>query len=119
MTLPRMLPKRRRRDNRVRCQGHRTWVARHSCCVPGCDATVCEASHVSEGVPLSDCAGQGMKSGDNWTWSLCHGHHVEFDAGERKFCTKYQVDAVARAQEFAENSQILRRYYAKQQRSVA
>lgn len=104
MPLPRMLPKPKRRDNRIRSQAHRTWVAKHRCCVPGCNATYCVASHVKVGVPQRDCAGQSLKSGDNWVWSLCDPHHEEYDAGQEKFCTRYRIDALTLAAEFWQRS---------------
>lgn len=118
MTLPRMLPRKRKRDNRVRSRAHMNWVKRHRCCVPGCRATECDPSHVSEGVPAEDRGGQSLKPGDNWTWSLCRPHHREFDAGEEVFCAKYRVDAIERAREFWEKSPHRRSIEAKMQRAA-
>jgi hypothetical protein len=90
----------RRTDERV-CAGHRAWVRRHHCSVPGCRRTPIECAHVRSGGD----GGMGMKPSDKWTISLCGFHHREqHRIGEREFERRHVIDLVAIAEEFARRS---------------
>lgn len=115
-TLPPMLPKKPKRDNRVRCPAHLKWVAQHWCVVPGCDERDPEkivAHHVRNGTD----GGMGMKPGDQWVVSLSHKHHVELHAiGEDTFAERYDIDPKALAEEFWRRSPHRRAWEAKQRK---
>lgn len=83
------------------CAGHRAWVRRHYCSVPGCRRTPIVCAHVRTG---SD-GGMGMKPSDRWSISLCEYHHLEqHQIGERAFEVRYSIDMTALASEFAQRS---------------
>lgn len=108
MTLPRRLPKERRRDanSRIRSVGHLRFVRGHVCAVNGCGNRGIEAAHVRCGTG----GGTSLKPGDDWTISLCRDHHAEqHRIGEPAFEKKYGIDMKALAQEFAAKSPALRR----------
>ncbi len=105
MTLPKILPVEGRKAKRVRCPAHTSWVRRHACCVPGCARRPIEAHHWRYGLPAGDKAGTGQKPGDQWTISLCSGHHQEIHiSGCRTFEETYDIDGLALAREFAGKS---------------
>ena len=98
MTLPRMLPKKPKRDGRIRSQAHLRWVRAHLCCVANgnCEGPI-EAAHVRTGTG----GGTGLKPGDNWAISLCRLHHgVQHQRGEGLFETTFGIDMKALAVEF-------------------
>lgn len=100
-----LLPNRQRRPRRATqtrsFPGHRAWVRRHHCSVPGCDRLPVECAHVRQG---SD-GGTGLKPSDNLTVSLCRQHHAEqHRIGESAFERKYGIELVAIAKEFARRS---------------
>ena len=114
--LPRKLPKRPKRDNRVRCPGHLAFIRLHMCVVPGCNDTIIEAAHVRS----SRDGGIAMKPGDQFAVSLCHWHHEQQHVmGEPQFQRFFQVDLLGLAQEFARRSPALARYRAKQKKKAA
>ena len=81
--------------------GHRAWVRRHHCCVPGCDRRDIECAHVRGGAD----GGIGLKPSDRWAISLCSRHHAEQHAiGEQSFEAKYGIDLAALARLFARRS---------------
>ena len=99
--LPAMLPKKKHRITRVRCQGHLAWVRKHRCCVPNCLGDVIQAAHVRS----SRDAGIGQKPGDQWTISLCLWHHAQQGGeGEPAFQKRHGIDMIALAKEFAAKS---------------
>lgn len=99
--LPRRLPRKPRREGVIRSPSHRAFVRSHECSVPGCDRQPIECAHVRKGTD----AGVGMKPGDNWTISLCRGHHAEQHThGEGWFAAWYKIDMKALAAEFWEKS---------------
>ena len=119
MTLPRLLPRKRRRDNRVRCPAHLKWIRCHACCAFltswGCAGPI-EAAHVRS----ETNGGVALKPGDDNVISLCRFHHGEqHRVGEPEFERKYNIDMKALAREFAEKSPPLRRYHAKMKREAA
>ena len=99
--LPPMLPKKKHRTTRVRCQSHLAWVRKHRCCVPGCMGDEIQAAHVR-----SSCdGGMGQKPGDQWTISLCLWHHMQqHEEGEPIFQKIHGIDMIALAKEFAAKS---------------
>ena len=106
-----MLPKRIaknviKRGTRLRSPAHLSFVRSHQCCVPGCDGRPIEAAHVRTGTG----GGMGVKPGDDWTISLCRGHHAEqHQIGEPAFEQKYAIDMKKLATEFAAASAPLKR----------
>ena len=101
MTLPRMLPKPKRRDNRIRSQAHLKWVRRHGCCVPCCPEHRIEAAHVRNGTD----GGTSLKPGDDNVIALCWWHHrQQHEIGEAAFEKFYQIDMKALAREFWQRS---------------
>lgn len=99
------------RDKRDRCPGHLNFVRSHECSVkgPGCDGPI-EVAHVRTGTG----GGMGLKPGDQWTISLCRGHHAEQHRhGEVAFERMHSIDMKKLAQEFAAASLPWRRYLAK------
>ena len=99
------LPKRieRRRSERVQRSfpGHRAWVRRHHCCVPGCVELPIECAHVRTGTD----GGVGLKPSDRWVVSLCKLHHAEqHQNGEITFQERYGIDLRELAREFASRS---------------
>ena len=84
---------------------HRAWVRLHGCSIPGCDRSQIEAAHVRKGLPPGEQAGMGEKPHDKWCLSLCSAHHLEqHSLGELSFSTKYGLDLVVIAREFAKAS---------------
>jgi hypothetical protein len=98
MRLPNRLQKERKVDSDRECPGHRAWVRRHHCCVPGCLNIPIECAHVRTG----NDGGVGLKPSDRWTVSLCSTHHAEqHRIGERRFERLYGLDLRALAITFA------------------
>jgi hypothetical protein len=101
LAFPRSVPKPTRKQAVRTCAGHRAWVRRHYCSVPGCRRGPIECAHVRVGTD----GGTGMKPSDKWTISLCEFHHAEQHLlGENVFQQKYRIDMVALASEFARRS---------------
>lgn len=101
LQFPRLTPKPQRKRVARTCAGHRTWVKRHYCSVPGCRRTPIECAHVRRGTD----GATGMKPSDRWVISLCSAHHREqHTLGERSFEAEYGIDLVALAGEFARRS---------------
>lgn len=99
--LPRRRTKARSQRGARSCPGHRAWVRRHHCCVPGCLQHPIECAHVRRGTD----GGQAVKPSDRWTISLCHFHHAEqHRIGEHSFEQRYALDLYARAEAFARRS---------------
>ena len=98
LLFPRLTPKLHRKRLTRSCAGHRAWVKRHHCSVPGCRRTPIECAHVRRGTD----GATGMKPSDRWVISLCSAHHREQHVrGERAFEAEYGIDMVALAIEFA------------------
>ena len=101
MRLPNRLQKERKLAPERECPGHRAWVRRHHCCVPGCLNIPIECAHVRTGTD----GGVGLKPSDRWTVSLCSTHHAEqHRIGERRFERRHGVDLSALAGAFAARS---------------
>jgi hypothetical protein len=99
--LPKRLDRGQRRVDGRRCPGHRAWVRRHQCCVPGCAALEIECAHVRIGTD----GGLAIKPSDRWAISLCHDHHREqHQIGETAFARRYEIDLYELALEFARRS---------------
>ena len=83
----------------TRCfTGHRAWVRRHHCSVPGCLDRSIECAHVRRGTD----GGAGLKPHDRWCISLCATHHTEqHRLGEARFEKKYGIDLAELARRFA------------------
>lgn len=100
MTLPARIQK-PRREQRIRCPAHLSWVRGHRCCVPGCQDMPIEAAHVR----TNTNGGVGLKPDDTWAISLCAGHHQEqHRIGEPAFEAKHRINMKALALEFAAKS---------------
>jgi hypothetical protein len=101
LQFPHRIVKRPRRSDQRVCAGHRAWVRRHHCSVPGCRRTPIECAHVRGGGD----GGVGIKPSDKWTISLCGFHHREqHRIGERAFERRHAIDLMALAREFARRS---------------
>jgi hypothetical protein len=101
LSFPRLLPKQGPKQNLRVCPGHRAWVRRHCCSVPGCSRRPIECAHVRHGTD----GGTGIKPSDKWAISLCEFHHREqHQIGERAFERLYAIDLVALAEAFARRS---------------
>lgn len=88
------------------CPGHRAWVRRHHCSIPGCLQRPIECVHVRGGTD----GGMGVKPSDRWVISLCVLHHREqHQIGESRFQEKHDIDMAALAREFARRSPHWRR----------
>ena len=106
MRLPNRVLKERKVALERECPGHRAWVRRHHCCVPGCLCIPIECAHVRTGTN----GGIGLKPSDRWTVSLCSAHHAEqHRIGERRFEQRYALDLLALAKSFAARSPHQRR----------
>ena len=102
LRFPASLPKTTSRS----CAGHRAWVRRHRCSVPGCRQGPIECAHVRIGTD----GGAGVKPSDRWVLSLCSYHHREqHSVGERAFELLHGIDLKALAREFAARSPYRRR----------
>ena len=98
VVLPRSVAKVRPKRALLSCPGHRSWVRRHHCSVPGCRNLPIECAHVRSGTG----AGLGRKPSDKWVISLCQLHHREqHQIGEPAFETKHSLDMRELAREFA------------------
>ncbi len=98
MRLPNRLQKDRKVALERECPGHRAWVRRHHCCVPGCLNIPIECAHVRTGTD----GGVGLKPSDRWTVSLCSAHHAEqHRVRERRFEQIHGLDLPALARAFA------------------
>lgn len=83
------------------CPAHRAWVRKHHCSVPACLELPIESAHIRRGTD----GGTGLKPSDRWVVSLCAMHHLEQHAlGEQRFETKYGLDLIGTAEEFARRS---------------
>ena len=83
------------------CPGHRAWVRRHHCSVPGCLDQSIECAHVRRGTG----GGVGLKPHDRWCISLCANHHAEqHRLGEAQFEQKYGIDLAELARQFSRRS---------------
>lgn len=101
MRLPNRLQKERKSPAERECPGHRAWVRRHHCCVPGCLNVHIECAHVRTGTD----GGIGLKPSDRWTVSLCSAHHAEqHRIGERRFEVRYRLDLRGLAETFTKKS---------------
>ena len=101
MRLPSRLQKERKPTHERECPGHRAWVRRHHCCVPGCLNLPIECAHVRTGTD----GGVGLKPSDRWTVSLCSAHHAEqHRIGEARFELRYGLDLKGLAMAFAARS---------------
>ena len=101
LSFPRLLQKAKRKIDTRSCPGHRAWVRRHGCSVPGCQRTPIECAHVRSGTD----GGVGLKPSDKWTISLCVFHHGEqHRIGEKAFERTYSLNLTALAEEFARRS---------------
>jgi hypothetical protein len=99
--LPQRITRPRRAEERRSCPGHRAWVRRHHCVVPGCAQLPIECAHVRTGTD----GGTGLKPSDRYVVSLCREHHAEqHRIGEARFENKYSLDLLAIAAEFARRS---------------
>ena len=98
MRLPDRLQKERRLVSDRECPGHRAWVRRHHCCVPGCLNVPIECAHVRGGTD----GGVGLKPSDRWTVSLCSAHHAEqHRIEERRFEARHGLNLRELATSFA------------------
>ena len=101
LRFPNRLPCEPRKSNSRTCAAHRAWVRRHRCCVRGCLRVPIECAHVRKGTD----GGLGLKPSDKWTISLCQSHHLEQHViGEAAFESKYELNLVELAREFAKRS---------------
>jgi hypothetical protein len=101
LVLPRRIAQLRSKRNLRNCPGHRVWVRRHHCSVPGCLRQPIECVHVRARTD----GGTGMKPSDRWVISLCVFHHREqHQIGESRFEEKHDIDMIALAREFARRS---------------
>ena len=83
------------------CPGHRAWVRRHHCSVPGCKRLPIECAHVRSGTN----GGMALKPSDRWCLSLCTFHHAEqHRIGERRFETKHGICLADIAELFSQRS---------------
>lgn len=99
--LPSFVPKRPKQRSCRSCPGHRAWIRKHHCSVPGCKRLPIECAHVRNGTD----GGTGLKPSDKWTISLCAYHHREqHSIGEFAFEQRYDVDLTQLAEEFARRS---------------
>ena len=111
MTLPPRLPKRKRREQQLRCPAHLQWIRGFACSVPGCDKMPIVAAHVRNGTS----GGTSLKPSDEWTISLCNFHHtIQHALGEPRFEGRYGIDMKALAAEFASRSPALKRMRMKE-----
>ena len=99
------LPKKVVKSDRPRvwrvCPAHRAWIRKHHCSVPACQTLPVECAHIRIGTD----GGIALKPSDRWIISLCAEHHREqHQLGERRFQTKYRLDLVGLAREFARKS---------------
>lgn len=118
LKLPPKLPKKKRRELRVRSPAHLAWVRKHSCTVPNCEGQPIEAAHVRIGGE----GGTSLKPGDDCTISLCQAHHRRaHQIGERSFAAEIGW-TVERLQELAasfwQQSQARLRWEAKQRKAA-
>ena len=101
LRFPSLLPRGPRKASNRTCAGHRAWVRRHRCSIPGCCNIPIECAHVRQGTD----GGTGMRPSDQWCISLCHAHHLEqHELGELRFEEMYDLDLHGLAREFARRS---------------
>jgi hypothetical protein len=106
LRFPSRLPAAPPKSTTRTCAGHRAWVRRHCCSVPGCRQRPIECAHVRIGTD----GGAGMKPSDKWVLSLCTSHHREqHRIGEHAFEQLYCLDLKSLASEFAARSPYRRR----------
>lgn len=99
--MPSFVPKSPKQRSSRSCPGHRAWVRKHHCSVPGCKRLPIECAHVRNGTD----GGTGIKPSDKWTISLCKQHHVEqHSMGERAFEERYEINLCELAKEFLSRS---------------
>ena len=78
--------------------GHRAFVRKHTCIVPGCDQGPIECCHVRAGIDPDGRGGTGLKPHDKWTFPGCHEHHAEqHRIGEKAFAAKYKINPIETA----------------------
>lgn len=104
--FPARLPLKQPKQNKRRtCAGHRAWVRKHRCSVPGCLSGPIDCAHVRRGTD----GATGVKPSDQWCISLCRHHHQEqHEIGETAFEEKYDVHFKDLATEFAKRSPFLK-----------
>lgn len=101
LMFPRRQGKRERKRPQRVCPGHRAWVRRHHCSVPGCLKIPVECAHVRSQTD----AGIALKPSDCWVISLCvFHHHEQHQIGEQAFEVRHAIDMRELAQEFARRS---------------
>lgn len=99
--FPERLVREKTRSPNRDCPGHRAWVRRHQCSVPGCLRQPIECAHVRGGTD----GGVGLKPSDRWSVSLCREHHIEqHRLGETEFERRYSIELRRLAMEFASRS---------------
>lgn len=92
------------------CPAHRAWVRRHHCSVPGCQRLSIECAHVRGGTD----GGMALKPSDRWVISLCSYHHWEqHQLGEDEFGTRYAIELMELAEEFARQSPHRKKLFAR------
>jgi len=106
VVLPSYVPRPPKQHSRRSCPGHRAWVRKHYCSVPGCKRMPVECAHVRVGAD----GGVGLKPSDCWAISLCEHHHREqHSIGERAFEQRHDIDLSEIAREFARRSPYARK----------
>lgn len=101
LRFPSRLPPRPPKSSARNCAGHRAWVRRHCCSVPGSRRGPIECAHIRTGTD----GGAGMKPSDKWALSLCAFHHHEqHSVGEQAFELLHDIDLKDLALEFANRS---------------
>lgn len=99
--IPKRLERARCKPESRECPAHRAWVRRHYCSVPDCQRLPIECAHVRTGTG----GGLALKPSDRWVISLCSYHHREqHQMGEHQFETRYGIDLIELADEFARQS---------------
>ncbi len=109
-----MLPARRKslksgieRVPEYRYPGHRRYVRRFVCSVPGCPVTETVAAHYRGGGTSGTGGSTSKKPPDWWILSLCHAcHALQGNIGEAPFMAKTGLDMEAMATEFARKSPV-------------
>lgn len=96
MLPPRLAPDHFKPKARMRSTGHRDWVRKFQCSVPGCGGLPIEVAHINR----ASTRGMGQKSSDAQTVALCRDHHAESHRGEKTFERKYGLDLMGLAKEF-------------------
>jgi hypothetical protein len=101
LRLPDRVRPEKRGDPPRSCPGHRAWIRRHHCSVPGCKRSPIECAHVRIGTD----GGISLKPSDRWCISLCSFHHSEqHRLGERRFEKRHGLCLAELAELFARAS---------------